>query len=319
MSIEYVAYTCLSLQYHCMKPFTIGSIVVDRVEELSKPAVPPQHFLHGLPTDALERHRGWLEPAFLDPGSGLLPLSVHTWVVRTSRHVVLIDTCTGNHKHRPGFPLGANLSLPYIERLAEKGLRPEDVDYVMCTHLHLDHVGWNTCLRDGRWVPTFPKARYLFSRIEYDAFNPATGPGDPNSMNEGAFEDSVQPVAEAGQMQLVDDGYTLDDELTVEAAAGHSEGHVVIRAHSGDDHGVFLGDVLHSPLQCCYPDVNTVLCQHPDGARRTRRRLLKEAAEHGHLLMPAHFPAPHVGRVTTDGDGFRFHPGVARLPCDARS
>lgn len=297
-----------------MKPFNIGQLVIDRVEESCQPAVPPSYFLKGLPADAIERHRDWLVPNFFDTVTGLVPLSVHTWVVRTSRHVVLIDTCTGNHKQRPGFAHGNNLSLPYLERLAEKGLRPEDIDYVMCTHLHLDHVGWNTRLQDGRWVPTFPKARYLFSRTEYDAFNPATGPGDPNPVNEGAFEDSVLPVAEAGQMLLVDDGYTLDDELTVEAAAGHSEGHVVIRASSGGDAGVFLGDVLHSPLQCCYPDVNSAFCQHPDAARHTRRRLLQDAAEHGHLLLPAHFPAPHVGRVTADGDGFRFHPGAARLP-----
>ena len=225
---------------------------------------------------------------------------------------MLIDTCTGDHKERPGFTQGNQLSLPYLERLAEKGLRPEDIDYVMCTHLHLDHVGWNTRLQDGRWVPTFPKARYLFGKTEYDAFNPVTGPGDPNPVNQGAFEDSVQPIAEAGQMQLVDDGYTLDDELTVEAAPGHSEGHVVIRAQSQDETGVFLGDVLHSPLQCCYPDVNSAFCQHPESARLTRRRLLAEAAEQGHLLLPAHFPAPHAGRVTVNGAGFRFHPGLAR-------
>jgi glyoxylase-like metal-dependent hydrolase (beta-lactamase superfamily II) len=299
-----------------MSPFSIGNLVVDRVEEICKPAVPPLHFLRGLPENALDTHRAWLEPGFLDPASGLLPLSIHSWLVRTSQHVVLIDTCSGNHKSRPGFPPAHNLSLPYLERLAEKGLRPEDIDYVMCTHLHLDHVGWNTRLQDGRWVPTFPKARYLFSRTEYNAFNPATGPGDPNPVNTGTFEDSVLPIAEAGQMQLVDDGYSVDDELTVESAVGHSEGHVVIRAKSGDDEGVFLGDVLHSPLQCCYPDVNTAFCQHPESARQTRRRLLSEAAERGQLLMPAHFPAPHVGRVSIEGEGFRFHPGVARLPRD---
>ena len=157
-------------------------------------------------------------------------------------------------------------------------------------------------------MPTFPNAKYLFSRAEFDQWNGM--PVGSRAVNEGVIEDSVLPVIEAGQSQFVDDGYTLDEMLTVEATPGHTAGHVMIRAKGADAAtGLFIGDIMHNPIQVPYPDINSGFCQDPGQARAVRRRVLSEAAEHNHLLLPAHFGTPHVGRVRRDGEAFAFIPG----------
>ncbi|MGH7052967.1 MAG: MBL fold metallo-hydrolase [Stellaceae bacterium] len=290
--------------------FQLGELRVARVEESCQPAFPPEVMFPDLPAEALQRQLRWLAPNYYDREAGLLVASIHSWVVRTRHHTILIDTCGGNHKERPGFPALHQLDLPWLDRLAAVGVAPEQVDFVMCTHLHLDHVGWNTRLKDGRWVPTFPNAKYLFSRAEYDQWNGM--PVGSRAVNEGVIEDSVLPVIEAGQSQFVEDGYTLDDMLTVEATPGHTAGHVMIRAkgaRAGGATGLFIGDIMHNPIQVPYPDINSGFCQAPAQARAVRRRVLSEAAEHNHLLLPAHFGTPHVGRVRRDGEAFAFIPG----------
>ena len=292
-----------------MQPFAIGDLRIDRVEEICEPAMRPEDFLAGLSADAIERNLHWMAPVYYDVATGMAITSVHTWVVRTRHHNVLIDTCMGNDKTRPG-TYGDKLHLPWIERLAKTGLRPEDLDFVMCTHLHADHVGWNTQLVDGRWVPTFPNARYIFARREYGFWETATGPVATAFGQACVYQDSVLPCMEAGLVQLVDDGFTLDDDLVVQDAPGHTEGNVIVRASSRGHGGLFVGDVIHIPLQVLYPDISTVVCQKPELATMHRRRVLTECAEHGHLLLPAHFAAPHYGRVTSDAQGFHFHPGA---------
>jgi len=287
--------------------FHIGDIRVARVEESCQPAFPPDMMFPDLPSEVLERQLHWMAPNYYDPQAGLLVASIHSWVVRTRHHTILIDTCGGNHKERPEFPPLHQLDLPWLDRLAAVGVAPEQVDFVMCTHLHLDHVGWNTRLKDGRWVPTFPNAKYLFSRNEYDLWNGM--PVGSRSVNEGVIEDSVLPVVEAGLSRFVDDGYTLDDMLTVEATPGHTAGHVMIRAKAGAATGLFTGDIMHSPIQVPYPDINSGFCQDPDQARAVRRRVLTEAVERNSLVLPAHFGPPHVGRVRRDGEAFAFIPG----------
>jgi glyoxylase-like metal-dependent hydrolase (beta-lactamase superfamily II) len=284
----------------------IGSLEVQRIEESHGPGFPPEMMFPDLPKDALERHRDWMVPRYYDPAANALVLSVHTWLVRTPHHTVLIDTCVGNHKDRPEFPAFNRLDVPWLDRLAAAGVAPEQVDFVMCTHLHVDHVGWNTRLSSGRWVPTFPNARYLFGRRELEHWTSAGAP----EMNRAPIQDSVLPIVAAGLSQVVDDGYCLDDTLTVEPTHGHTAGHVMIRARSGGATGLFTGDTMHNPIQCCYPDVNTAFCEDQVAARAVRRRIFGEAAEHGHLLLPVHFGAPHVGRVRAEGDAFRFLPGA---------
>lgn len=285
----------------------IGSLEVQRIEESYGPGFPPEMMFPDLPKDALERHRNWMVPRYYDPAANAMVLSIHTWLVRTPHHTVLIDTCVGNHKERPDFPAFDRLDVPWVDRLAAAGVAPEQVDFVMCTHLHVDHVGWNTRLSNGRWVPTFPNAKYLFGRREFEHWTSAGAP----EFNQASIQDSVLPVVEAGLSQLVDDGYCLDDTLTVEPTHGHTAGHVMIRARSGGATGLFTGDTMHSPIQCCYPDVNTAFCEDQVAARAVRRRIFGEAAEHGHLLLPVHFGAPHFGRVRAEGDAFAFLPGVS--------
>jgi glyoxylase-like metal-dependent hydrolase (beta-lactamase superfamily II) len=288
-----------------MASWKIGELRVDRVEELCEPVFPLEMFFEGLPPDAVQQNLDWLVPDFIEAGTLKAIMSDHSWVVRTPKHTVLIDTCWGNAKPRPDY--GGNLATPWLERLAALGLRPEAIDFVMCTHLHADHVGWNTRLVDGRWVPTFPNARYLFGRRDYDYWSNAS---NVQYGHDVAFQDSVLPCIEAGLATLVDGGYTLDDTVTMEDAPGHTAGNMVIRARSGGATGIFTGDVFHAPIQLRFPDVNSVACDLPDLARTTRRQLLGECADHGHMMFPGHFPSPYCGTASRERDHFRFHPGV---------
>ncbi|SCW38120.1 Metallo-beta-lactamase superfamily protein [Sphingobium faniae] len=177
----------------------------------------------------------------------------------------------------------------------------------MCTHLHADHVGWNTRLIDGRWVPTFPHARYLFSRREYEHWDPHGDNADAYGQA-NVFQDSVLPCMEAGLVTFVEEGHGVDDQLTIEGAQGHTIANTIIRASSGGMTGLFTGDCMHSPLQIAYPHINSMACELPEQARATRLRILEEAADGGHLLLPAHFPPPHVCRIRRSGEAFQYLP-----------
>ncbi len=196
------------------------------------------------------------------------------------------------------------LNTRYLERLAEVGLTPDGIDYVLCTHLHVDHVGWNTRLENGRWVPTFPNARYVFSRTEYesakkDALNPT-----PRPFSRQMFEDSIHPVVEAGKASLVDGVHELLDQLTLRPAPGHSRGHFRIELRSEGAVGVFAGDILHSPIQVPLWEWSTRVCWDKRMAAASRRELLEFCASEEALLLPGHFQAPHVGRIKRAGGTF---------------
>jgi len=259
----------------------------------------------GLPRDVLDV----LSPRYMDGDAHLLHLCFRSWIVRTPRHVVLIDSCIGNDKERPSFPPFHRLRTDFLPQLAALGLAPEDIDFVCCTHLHADHCGWNTRLVDGRWVPTFPNARYLFSQKELDYWTrqaPGTmGPHD------GVYQDSVLPVIEAGKAQIVEDGWQVDEHLLVRPAPGHTEGHYAIQlghAQGGGAGGLFCGDVVHHPVQVARPEWNSAFCQLPDVAVQTRRALLEEAARDRLMLFPAHFAQSGFGTVAACADGLRFVP-----------
>jgi glyoxylase-like metal-dependent hydrolase (beta-lactamase superfamily II) len=284
----------------------IGDVRVTRVEEqIGFASFPPEQYLVGFERDLLRRHLSWLAPDHYSPGHDRLVTSVHSWVVRTPRHTVLIDCCAGNHKERPGFARFHQLDTPYLARLRAAGVAPEDVDIVLCTHLHADHVGWNTMLRDGRWVPTFPNARYLFSRTENEIGNPdrnAAAEADPQRNR--AYRDSVLPVIESGQAVLLDGSHAIDDTLLVEPAPGHTGGHVILKLADRGERGLFCGDALHHPLQVYAPHWNSRFCELPEEARTTRRRVLEHCAEHNALLFPVHFGAPHVAAIAQEADAF---------------
>jgi len=289
----------------------IGALRLDRIDELTGPAVAAHKLLPELPPDAILRHAEWLAPSFYDREQDALVLSLHAWVVRTGKHTVLIEACGGNHKNRLECPRVHQLDTPWMKHLRAAGVAPEEIDFVFCSHLHVDHIGWFTELKDGQWVPTFPNAKYLMARREFDNWNPATRTLPEFVVQGSCYEDCVRPVLERGQGVVVDDGHEIDDNLKIEASYGHTLGHCSLRASSNGETGIFCGDIVHSPIEMVYPRVNTWACEDQDAARATRRKLLEEAAEFGHTLIPAHFPHPYsTVKVRRIGDAFMPVMGV---------
>ena len=283
----------------------IGASTVTRVEERAGPGFAPHQLLPDWDPAVLKEHGDWLAPNYYEPASNKFISSIHTWVIRTRHHTILVDTCVGNHKNRPGWDRFHMLDTPYLERLKAAGVSPESVDYVMCTHLHVDHVGWNTKLENGRWVPTFPNAKYVYSKVEGDYWDPAKNKSLP-AATAAIFEDSVAPVIAAGQAQPVEMNDRLGDNLLIEPAPGHAPGHVIFRLLDGGDEGVFIGDVMHHPIQVYRPEWSSAFDTDPRESERSRRRVLEHCADCAARVFPAHFGAPHIGRVRRKGAGFRF-------------
>ena len=287
-----------------MTGWRFGDITVERVLEFEGALLPPEVLYPTATAAAIDAHRHWLEPTLLDPATGGLIMAFHSFVIRTPRFVVLVDTCGGNDKERPQKPRYHRKRHPYLERLAAVGLRPEDIDYVLCTHLHVDHVGWNTRLLDGRWVPTFPNARYLFGRTEWTFwqahYRTEAFTDDPY------YEDSILPVIAAGQADFVDSDLEIDRGVRLEPSPGHTPGHLCVRLEGGGRNAVMTGDMMHHPLQCAEPDWSSCFCVDPAHSARTRRGFLESHAETPVLVLPAHFRTPGVGHIRTAGAAFLF-------------
>jgi glyoxylase-like metal-dependent hydrolase (beta-lactamase superfamily II) len=242
----------------------------------------------------------------VDFATGNILLGIHSLLLRAGGLNILIDTCVGEDKHRPRRPeWHQRKATGYIERLKAAGVAPDDVDVVLCTHLHCDHVGWNTRLDNGRWVPTFPKARYLIGRSELAHWQ-AAEVAEPGRHNHGAYADSVLPVLEAGLSELVDDGFELARGMRLEALPGHSPGQIGLCLDGGTaGRALFCGDAIHSPVQVFRPDWASAFCHDQDQAIRTRGDLLARAAEEDLLLVPAHLRNVWAMRIRREGDGFK--------------
>ena len=284
-----------------MAVLELGGMTIGRMLEQTTP-FDAFGFFPETTEDDWAPHRGWLTPDAMDPASGELLFPMQSYLVRTRHHNIVVDTCIGNHKHRPTRPLWhLKEDARWMSALAGHGLSVEDVDFVMCTHLHPDHVGWNTRLESGRWVPTFPNARYVFSKREADAWDAGI-----EGFSRDQYEDSVLPVIAAGQAELVADDHALDDEVWLEPTPGHTPGHVAIRLASGGASAVMSGDLMHSPVQCLHPE----WVARPDYDKaegcRTRRAFLERYCDTDTLVCTAHFPLPSAGRIVPDGDAFRF-------------
>jgi glyoxylase-like metal-dependent hydrolase (beta-lactamase superfamily II) len=258
----------------------------------------------------------------LDPVTDELQFPMQSYVVRTSHHTILIDSCVGNDKERPNRPSWhMKTDDAYMRALAALEIAPEDIDFVMCTHLHTDHIGWNTRLEDGRWVPTFPNARYIFSERELVAWRDVG--------HEKFSRTPVLPIVEAGRAELVTNDYALDDEVWLESTPGHTPDHVAILLASNGASAVMCGDILHSPVQCLHPEwvpwpdwdaelakrtrrafleryCDTDTDWDAELAKRTRRAFLERYCDTDILVCTAHFPLPSAGRVVRAGDAFRF-------------
>jgi glyoxylase-like metal-dependent hydrolase (beta-lactamase superfamily II) len=285
--------------------FAIGEIVVDAIVDDDDFELPLHEFLPGLDLAALGDHRGLLEPEFIDVGRNVLKCAIQTFVLRVAGRTVLIDACIGEHKDRPEIPAWHQRSgTGFLERLRGAGVDPAAVDTVFCTHLHIDHVGWNTRRADGRWVPTFPNARYLVGRAELDDWLARRDAGTAPAMHVQGLDDSVLPVVEAGLVDLVDDGHELAKGLALTALPGHTVGQMGLRIDRPAARAIFCGDAVHSPAQIVQPGLSTASCMDPRRAAETRRLLLEEAAASRRLVVPGHFRGWRRAYVREHGTAF---------------
>lgn len=281
--------------------FRVGDTTIHRVIEQTLPFEPIQAFLPTLSDEVLAANRAWMEPGDLDPATGKLILCIQSYVVRTPHFTVLIDSCVGNDKTNPRFPAWNQRQDPtWLAALAAAGVAPEQIDYVMCTHMHVDHVGWNTRLVGGRWVPTFPNAKYVFARREYDhwAALHAKAPVP-------VYAESVLPVIEAGMAELVGDTHAIGDHLRLTPTPGHTPGHVAVELGRGRTAAVFTGDLIHSRLQARHPELSMRADADPVQSAATRRRFLEQHCDAGTLCCTSHFPSPSTMRLARWGEGFR--------------
>ncbi|MEE4299186.1 MAG: MBL fold metallo-hydrolase, partial [Pseudomonadales bacterium] len=266
-----------------------GDAAVARIEEMVGPMFDPVSFFPDHDPAVMAAARERFGPAQI-ADSGRIVASMHSWLIRVEDRTVLVDGCIGNHKDRQPFHRWSGLETDWPKRLAAAGVRPEEIDFVMCTHLHVDHVGWNTQLVDGRWVPTFPNARYLFAREEVEHFRAEqdAAPTEAfDAVSRKVWADSVLPVLDAGLADLVEGVHeVVAGRVCMEPTPGHTPGSASLLLRDDAERALFTGDVIHHPIQVLRPDWNSDFCALPEQARATRRSVLERCADRGALLMP---------------------------------
>ncbi|HEU5322356.1 MAG TPA: MBL fold metallo-hydrolase, partial [Methylomirabilota bacterium] len=283
-----------------MTALRLGGVTVSRVVEIDRSSFRTTEMLPESTRAGVEAHAGWLAP-YWDHAVGDLASRIGTWVVRTPTRTILVDTGVGNDKARTGAALWHMRQGRYLEELAALGVTPEGVDLVLCTHLHVDHVGWNTRRVDDRWVPTFPNATYVLAGEEWEFWRHECEAGREES---GCIADSVLPVVQAGRARLVGADHDLGEGLFLEPSPGHTPGHVCLRLRTAAGEAVFSGDLMHRVVQVAEPRWSSRFCHDAARARRTREAFLERFADTGVLVLAAHFPAP--GYVVRRDGGFRF-------------
>ena len=275
--------------------FQIGAVEVILVVEASGPLLRPAELYPEASPECIAAQRAWLGPALYDAASDRLVLSMQGFVLRSGGQTILVDSCVGDCKERvrPDFD---GQQWHWLDRLQAAGVAPHDVDIVLSTHLHVDHVGWHTRQVDGRWVPTFPNARYLFVESEYAYWN--SDAGRTALQRTGDYvEDSVRPIFDAGLADLVPADHRIDAAIALVHTPGHTPGHVCVAIDSEGERALITGDVLHHPLQCRFPHWSTRFCFDPEQSRATRLAFMQQHEQQQTLLFPAHFPDPTAGRL----------------------
>ena len=282
----------------------IGRVTVTKIVELevtggSRFILPQATYEEILPIQ-------WLQPHFADE-RGRLRMSIHALVVETPDRRIIVDTCLGNDKESRRIPTWNNLQGPFLADLAAAGFPRESVDTVLCTHLHVDHVGWNTMLVDGpngtrTWVPTFPRARYLMGRVEFAHWQ---GQHDRDDMA-AVFADSVAPIHQAGLADLVETDHRICDEVSLVPTLGHTPGHVSVAIASEGEEALITGDFMHHPCQIARPHWSSLADSDPDEARRTRERMLSDLADRPVLVIGTHFASTTAGHIVRDGATYRL-------------
>lgn len=281
--------------------FAVNDMTIHRIVDQEAGFTPIREFLPTLSAELLVENRAWLAPTALDREDRAV-LCFQSYVLKTPHHTILVDACIGNDKTFPLRPTwNKKNDGTWMTALKAAGVGVDDIDFVMCTHLHGDHVGWNTRLENGRWVPTFPNARYLFSKKEYEYWQGVDRetPLDP-------MRESVLPVIEAKKAELVTSDHMLDDHVRLLPTPGHTPDHFAVCAGRGGDRAVFTGDLVHSPIQARYPELVMRVDYDQNQASDTRRRFFERYCDTDTLCCTMHFPSPSVGHVRRWGDGFRL-------------
>ncbi|MEV1049045.1 MBL fold metallo-hydrolase [Streptomyces sp. NPDC049916] len=283
----------------------LGDVEVIRVIEWHEPFLPTSGMFPGADADVWKDNEDWLVPDHWEPARDVTVIALQSWVLRSAGRTVLVDTGAGNGRERPDMGPFHRARSDFLGLLERAGVRQEDVDVVVNTHLHVDHVGWNTVDADGQWIPTFPNAHYLIPAADNFHYGPDNGYGNGvQKVDRLIYEDSIAPIHQAGQAVLWDGVHHIDEHLTLESAPGHTPGSSVLRLASGTDRAVFVGDLLHSPTQILDPCCNSNACLAPEQAVASRRRILERAADERELLVPAHFGGAGALHVRRNGDGF---------------
>ena len=282
-----------------MSRWEIGDVTVTKVLELE--ATGGSRFLLPQATREAILPIAWLRPHFADD-EGRLRMSIHAFLVETPTRRIVVDTCLGNDKEGRRIPGWNRLNTRFLADLAAAGAPRERIDTVLCTHLHVDHVGWNTMRQDGAWVPTFPNARYLMGRAEYAHW---AGPHEREDMR-AVLADSVAPVFEAGLVDLVETDHRICEELSLIPTLGHTPGHVSLRIESRGERGLITGDFLHHPCQIAHPEWSSTADWDPAEAQRTRERMFADLAGAPVLVLGTHFAGATAGRILRDGTVWRL-------------
>jgi len=282
-----------------MQRWQVGEVRITRVIEQEDDSMPAEIILPDAQPEVL-LPIPWLRPHFITE-EGALITAIHSLLVETDGKRLVVDTCLGNDKPR-AVPNWNERQGAFLSELAQAGFERESVDYVVCTHLHPDHVGWNTMLVDGAWVPTFPNARYLFTRPDWEWLDkePVTELGD-------FAGDSVRPIFEAGLADLIEPGHRLNEEVWFESTPGHSPGHISVCIESAGQKAVITGDLIQHPSHVAYPNWASTFDFDPDLARRSRHAFLERHGGGGVLVIGTHFATPTAGRIVSDEEhGYRF-------------
>jgi glyoxylase-like metal-dependent hydrolase (beta-lactamase superfamily II) len=279
--------------------WTIGAVKITKFVELE--ITGHTRFILPQATPEAVREISWLTPHFAD-GEGQLKMSIHSLVVETPTRRIIVDTGLGNDKQNRIAPGWNGLNGPFLEDLAAAGYPHQSIDTVLCTHLHVDHVGWNTRLVDGRWAPTFANARYLFGRTEFEFWRDQ----HDNPPAAAVFADSVQPVADAGLVDLIESDAQVCEEISLVPTPGHSPGHMSVMISSRGEQALLLGDVIHHQCQMVHLDWCSTVDYDPRQAMRTRRDLFGRLAGTSVLVIGGHFTGPGAGCVALDEDAFRL-------------
>ena len=283
-----------------MLSWQVGAVKVTRVVEMEIP-IPPETPIFTQATPAALRAIPWLYPDFINAQDEML-LSMHALLVEAPGLRLVVDTCVGNDKPRAGMTGPNGLSTNFLEKVTEAGWTRESVDVVICTHMHVDHVGWNTMLQDGKWVPTFPNARYLFGKTEFAHWS-----AEGDAEQQAILADSVQPILDAGLAEFVDMDYRVSPEVYLVPTTGHTPGHVSVMIESGGETAVITGDMTHHPCQLAHPDWSPSFDSDQAAAAVTRAKMFAEWADQPILVIGTHYAAPTAGHVKREGAGFRLY------------